>query len=200
MSKRKGTNAVSVSRAVQRAATDFARAALPADVHLRVSRDNGDNANSAIKQVASGRFGVTSEYLVNAREIQIKMAQGAKPGEGGQLPGTKVYPWVAKTRGTTAGVGLISPPPHHDKGRDRITVFEDTDGDGFFDKHEDVITGLNIASAALHGMGRIWVLAKRRELPDDPVFFIIRDWRSHLMGVIVVGVMLAAKYGDFSKS
>ena len=75
---------------------------------------NGDSMNSAIKQVASGRFGVTSEYLVNAREIQIKMAQGAKPGEGGQLPGTKVYPWVAKTRLTTAGVGLISPPPHHD--------------------------------------------------------------------------------------
>ncbi len=75
---------------------------------------NGDSKNSAIKQVASGRFGVTSHYLVNAREIQIKMAQGAKPGEGGQLPGTKVYPWVAKTRGTTAGVGLISPPPHHD--------------------------------------------------------------------------------------
>jgi len=75
---------------------------------------NGDSKNSAIKQVASGRFGVTSHYLVNAREIQIKMAQGAKPGEGGQLPGTKVYPWVAKTRHTTAGVGLISPPPHHD--------------------------------------------------------------------------------------
>jgi glutamate synthase (ferredoxin) len=74
----------------------------------------GDSKNSAIKQVASGRFGVTSEYLVNARELQIKMAQGAKPGEGGQLPGTKVYPWIAKTRGTTAGVGLISPPPHHD--------------------------------------------------------------------------------------
>ncbi len=74
----------------------------------------GDSKNSAIKQVASGRFGVTSEYLVSAREIQIKMAQGAKPGEGGQLPGSKVYPWVAKTRGTTAGVGLISPPPHHD--------------------------------------------------------------------------------------
>ncbi|MGD9841725.1 MAG: glutamate synthase large subunit, partial [Steroidobacteraceae bacterium] len=75
---------------------------------------NGDSKNSAIKQVASGRFGVTSNYLVNARELQIKMAQGAKPGEGGQLPGTKVYPWVAKTRHTTAGVGLISPPPHHD--------------------------------------------------------------------------------------
>ncbi len=76
--------------------------------------ENGDSKNSAIKQVASGRFGVTSEYLVNAREIQIKMAQGAKPGEGGQLPGGKVYPPIAKTRHTTAGVGLISPPPHHD--------------------------------------------------------------------------------------
>ena len=69
---------------------------------------------SAIKQVASGRFGVTSEYLVNADDIQIKIAQGAKPGEGGQLPGTKVYPWVARTRHSTPGVGLISPPPHHD--------------------------------------------------------------------------------------
>ena len=76
--------------------------------------ENGDSKNSAIKQLASGRFGVTSEYLVNAREIQIKMAQGAKPGEGGQLPGGKVYPPIAKTRHTTAGVGLISPPPHHD--------------------------------------------------------------------------------------
>ena len=75
---------------------------------------NGDSRMSAIKQVASGRFGVTSEYLTNAQEIQIKMAQGAKPGEGGQLPGSKVYPWVAKTRHSTPGVGLISPPPHHD--------------------------------------------------------------------------------------
>ncbi len=75
---------------------------------------NGDSKNSAIKQVASGRFGVTSNYLVNAKELQIKMAQGAKPGEGGELPGKKVYPEIAKTRGTTAGVGLISPPPHHD--------------------------------------------------------------------------------------
>jgi len=75
---------------------------------------NGDSRNSAIKQVASGRFGVTSLYLVQARELQIKMAQGAKPGEGGQLPGAKVYPWIAKTRHSTPGVGLISPPPHHD--------------------------------------------------------------------------------------
>jgi len=75
---------------------------------------NGDSRNSAIKQVASGRFGVTSRYLAMAREIQIKMAQGAKPGEGGQLPGAKVYPWIAKVRLSTPGVGLISPPPHHD--------------------------------------------------------------------------------------
>jgi glutamate synthase (NADPH/NADH) large chain len=75
---------------------------------------NGDLRRSAIKQVASGRFGVTSEYLVNADDIQIKMAQGAKPGEGGQLPGHKVYPWIARTRHSTPGVGLISPPPHHD--------------------------------------------------------------------------------------
>ena len=75
---------------------------------------NGDSKNSAIKQVASARFGVTSLYLVNARELQIKMAQGAKPGEGGQLPGGKVYPWIAKVRHATPGVGLISPPPHHD--------------------------------------------------------------------------------------
>ena len=75
---------------------------------------NGDLRRSAIKQVASGRFGVTSEYLVNADDLQIKMAQGAKPGEGGQLPGFKVYPWIAKVRYSTPGVPLISPPPHHD--------------------------------------------------------------------------------------
>lgn len=79
-----------------------------------VLEPNGDSKNSAIKQVASGRFGVTSLYLVNAQELQIKMAQGAKPGEGGQLPGGKVYPWIAKVRHATPGVGLISPPPHHD--------------------------------------------------------------------------------------
>ena len=76
--------------------------------------ENGDLRRSSIKQVASGRFGVTSEYLVNSDDIQIKMAQGAKPGEGGQLPGNKVWPWIAKTRHSTPGVGLISPPPHHD--------------------------------------------------------------------------------------
>jgi glutamate synthase (ferredoxin) len=81
----------------------------------RYVRDpNGDSRRSAIKQVASGRFGVTSEYLVQADDLQIKMAQGAKPGEGGQLPGHKVYPWIAKVRYSTPGVGLISPPPHHD--------------------------------------------------------------------------------------
>ncbi len=84
------------------------------DPRRYVPDENGDLRRSAIKQVASGRFGVTSQYLVNADEIQIKIAQGAKPGEGGQLPGRKVYPWIAEVRGTTAGVGLISPPPHHD--------------------------------------------------------------------------------------
>jgi glutamate synthase (ferredoxin) len=78
------------------------------------TNERGDSKNSAIKQVASGRFGVTSLYLSQAKELQIKMAQGAKPGEGGQLPGGKVYPWIAKVRHSTPGVGLISPPPHHD--------------------------------------------------------------------------------------
>ncbi|WP_277057050.1 glutamate synthase large subunit [Trichlorobacter lovleyi] len=78
------------------------------------TNEQGDSKNSNIKQVASGRFGVTSQYLTNAGELQIKLAQGAKPGEGGELPGSKVYPWVAKTRHTTPGVGLVSPPPHHD--------------------------------------------------------------------------------------
>jgi glutamate synthase (ferredoxin) len=78
------------------------------------TNEQGDSKNSAIKQVASGRFGVTSLYLSKAKELQIKMAQGAKPGEGGQLPGRKVYPWIAKVRHSTPGVGLISPPPHHD--------------------------------------------------------------------------------------
>ncbi len=84
------------------------------DPNRFIPDENGDSRRSAIKQVASGRFGVTSEYLVNADDLQIKMAQGAKPGEGGQLPGTKVYPWIAKVRHSTPGVGLISPPPHHD--------------------------------------------------------------------------------------
>ncbi len=84
------------------------------DADRYVREANGDWRRSAIKQVASGRFGVTSEYLVNADDLQIKMAQGAKPGEGGQLPGHKVYPWIARTRHSTPGVGLISPPPHHD--------------------------------------------------------------------------------------
>jgi glutamate synthase (NADPH) large chain len=84
------------------------------DARRYVPDENGDLRRSAVKQVASGRFGVTSEYLVNADDLQIKMAQGAKPGEGGQLPGHKVYPWIARTRYSTPGVGLISPPPHHD--------------------------------------------------------------------------------------
>ncbi|MSZ48742.1 MAG: glutamate synthase large subunit, partial [Actinobacteria bacterium] len=84
------------------------------DASRFIRMENGDSKRSAIKQVASGRFGVTSNYLVNADDIQIKIAQGAKPGEGGQLPGNKVYPWIAKARFSTPGVGLISPPPHHD--------------------------------------------------------------------------------------
>ena len=84
------------------------------DAERFVPDANGDLRRSAIKQVASGRFGVTSEYLVNSDDLQIKISQGAKPGEGGQLPGTKVYPWIARTRSSTPGVGLISPPPHHD--------------------------------------------------------------------------------------
>ena len=84
------------------------------DADRYVRDENGDLRRSAVKQVASGRFGVTSHYLVNADDIQIKVAQGAKPGEGGQLPGFKVYPWIARTRHSTPGVGLISPPPHHD--------------------------------------------------------------------------------------
>ena len=84
------------------------------DPRRYVPDPNGDSRRSRIKQVASGRFGVTSEYCVSADELQIKMAQGAKPGEGGELPGKKVYPWIAKVRYTTPGVGLISPPPHHD--------------------------------------------------------------------------------------
>ena len=84
------------------------------DADRYIPDPNGDLRRSAIKQVASGRFGVTSHYLVNADDLQIKIAQGAKPGEGGQLPGYKVYPWIARTRHSTPGVGLISPPPHHD--------------------------------------------------------------------------------------
>ena len=84
------------------------------DLERMIVGEDGVNRCSAIKQVASGRFGVTSRYLISAQEIQIKMAQGAKPGEGGHLPAGKVYPWIAKTRHSTPGVGLISPPPHHD--------------------------------------------------------------------------------------
>lgn len=84
------------------------------DYERIASKNTAVDRCSKIKQVASGRFGVTSQYLVSAEEIQIKMAQGAKPGEGGHLPGKKVYPWIAKTRLSTPGVSLISPPPHHD--------------------------------------------------------------------------------------
>ena len=84
------------------------------DIARETTLENGDSKKSAIKQIASGRFGVTSRYLMSAKEIQIKLAQGAKPGEGGHLPGKKVWPWIASTRRSTPGVGLISPPPHHD--------------------------------------------------------------------------------------
>ncbi len=111
---------------------------------------NGDSRRSAIKQVASGRFGVTSEYLVSADEIQIKMAQGAKPGEGGQLPGRKVYPWIAEVRGTTAGVGLISPPPHHD-----IYSIEDL-AELIYDlKHANPRARINVKLVSEVGVGTI---------------------------------------------
>ena len=111
---------------------------------------NGDSRRSAIKQVASGRFGVTSEYLVNADDLQIKMAQGAKPGEGGQLPGHKVYPWVAKVRFATPGVGLISPPPHHD-----IYSIEDLAQLIFDLKNSNPEARIHVKLVALAGVGTV---------------------------------------------
>ncbi|PYR93807.1 MAG: glutamate synthase large subunit [Acidobacteria bacterium] len=117
----------------------------------RFRRDpNGDWRRSAIKQVASGRFGVTSEYLVNADELQIKMAQGAKPGEGGQLPGSKVYPWIAKVRHATPGVGLISPPPHHD-----IYSIEDLAQLIFDLKNSNPQARISVKLVAIAGVGTI---------------------------------------------
>ncbi len=111
---------------------------------------NGDSVRSAIKQVASGRFGVTSRYLVSADEIQIKMAQGAKPGEGGHLPGRKVYPWIAEVRQSTPGVGLISPPPHHD-----IYSIEDL-AELIFDlKNANPEARVSVKLCALAGVGTI---------------------------------------------
>ena len=111
---------------------------------------NGDSRRSAIKQVASGRFGVTSRYLVSADEIQIKMAQGAKPGEGGHLPGRKVYPWIAEVRQSTPGVGLISPPPHHD-----IYSIEDL-AELIFDlKNANPGARISVKLCALAGVGTI---------------------------------------------
>ncbi len=113
-------------------------------------RPNGDSARSAIKQVASGRFGVTSRYLVSATEIQIKMAQGAKPGEGGHLPGKKVYPWIAEVRQSTPGVSLISPPPHHD-----IYSIEDL-AELIFDlKNANPGARVSVKLCALAGVGTI---------------------------------------------
>ena len=111
---------------------------------------NGDSRRSAIKQVASGRFGVTSEYLVNADDIQIKMAQGAKPGEGGQLPGHKVYPWIAKVRYSTPGVGLISPPPHHD-----IYSIEDLAQLIFDLKNANPVARVHVKLVAESGVGTV---------------------------------------------
>ncbi|WP_088839240.1 glutamate synthase large subunit [Listeria sp. ILCC792] len=117
----------------------------------RFVRDaNGDLRRSAIKQVASGRFGVTSHYLVNAEELQIKMAQGAKPGEGGHLPGKKVYPWISKTRGSTTGVGLISPPPHHD-----IYSIEDLSQLIFDLKNANQKARINVKLVSKTGVGTI---------------------------------------------
>ena len=111
---------------------------------------NGDSCKSAIKQVASGRFGVTSRYLSSAIEIQIKMAQGAKPGEGGHLPGKKVYPWIAEVRQSTPGVGLISPPPHHD-----IYSIEDLAELIFYLKNANPGARISVKLCALAGVGTI---------------------------------------------
>src|SRR5437868_2032364 len=111
---------------------------------------NGDSMRSAIKQVASGRFGVTTEYLVNADDLQIKMAQGAKPGEGGQLPGHKVYPWIAKVRYATPGVGLISPPPHHD-----IYSIEDLAQLIYDLKNSNPAARIHVKLVALAGVGTV---------------------------------------------
>jgi len=111
---------------------------------------NGDSRRSAIKQIASGRFGVTSEYLVNADDLQIKMAQGAKPGEGGQLPGHKVYPWIAKVRHSTPGVGLISPPPHHD-----IYSIEDLSQLIFDLKNANPVARVHVKLVAESGVGTV---------------------------------------------
>ena len=111
---------------------------------------NGDSSNSKVKQVASARFGVTSRYLVSGEEIQIKMAQGAKPGEGGHLPGTKVWPWIAKVRNSTPGVGLVSPPPHHD-----IYSIEDL-AELIFDlKNANPDARISVKLCALAGVGTI---------------------------------------------
>ena len=111
---------------------------------------NGDSRRSKIKQIASGRFGVTSEYLVNADELQIKMAQGAKPGEGGQLPAHKVYPWIAKTRKSTTAVGLISPPPHHD-----IYSIEDLAQLIYDLKNSNIYADISVKLVAEAGVGTV---------------------------------------------
>jgi glutamate synthase (NADPH/NADH) large chain len=120
------------------------------DAERYLADPNGDLRRSAIKQVASGRFGVTSHYLVNADDLQIKIAQGAKPGEGGQLPGYKVYPWIARTRHSTPGVGLISPPPHHDiySIEDLAQLIHDL-------KNANSAARVNVKLVAEHGVGTV---------------------------------------------
>ena len=113
-------------------------------------KENGDWERSAIKQVASGRFGVTSYYLTNAEELQIKMAQGAKPGEGGQLPGDKVDSWIGRVRHSTPGVGLISPPPHHD-----IYSIEDLAQLIFDLKNANRAARINVKLVAEAGVGTV---------------------------------------------
>ena len=122
---------------------------------------DGPNRCSAIKQVASGRFGVTSRYLTSAKEIQIKMAQGAKPGEGGHLPGGKVYPWVAATRHSTPGVALISPPPHHD-----IYSIEDL-AELIYDlKNANTGARINVKLVAESGVGTVAVGVAKAKSPQ----------------------------------
>ena len=142
------------------------------DLERMIVTDPNRNRCSAIKQVASGRFGVTSKYLVSAQEIQIKMAQGAKPGEGGHLPGGKVYPWIAKTRHSTPGVSLISPPPHHD-----IYSIEDL---------AELIYDLKNANRNANNVGSAYLPADEQS----------RFWIDYAQGFYKVMERIRAKYPD----
>ena len=145
---------------------------------------NGDSRNSAIKQVASGRFGVSINYLTNAKEIQIKMAQGAKPGEGGQLPGDKVVPWIAEVRNSTPYVGLISPPPHHD-----IYSIEDLSQLIFDLKNANREARINVKLVSEVGVGTIAAgvaKAKADVILIDHHILILHDFLNHLKSKFVV--------------